>query len=57
MRENIKLASQKCEQEMMLSYTGATGESEEPLKIAETLNKQVDDYPSILRETQIDHIV
>ncbi len=44
MRENIKLASQKCEQEMMLSYTGATGESEEPLKIAETLNKQVDDY-------------
>ncbi len=44
MRENIKLASQKCEQEMMLTYTGATGESEEPLKIAQTLNTQVDDY-------------
>ncbi len=44
MRENIKVASQKCEQEMMLSFTGATGESEEPLKIAPTLNKQVDDY-------------
>ncbi|XP_058608516.1 uncharacterized protein LOC131525162 [Onychostoma macrolepis] len=44
MRENIKLASQKCEQEMMLTYTGANGESEEPLEIAKTLNKQVDDY-------------
>uniref|UniRef100_A0A671KGI8 Phosphatidylinositol-specific phospholipase C X domain-containing protein n=1 Tax=Sinocyclocheilus anshuiensis TaxID=1608454 RepID=A0A671KGI8_9TELE len=43
MRENIKKASQKCEQEMMLTYTVANGESE-PLKIAKTLNKQVDNY-------------
>uniref|UniRef100_A0A8C2Q7P9 Phosphatidylinositol-specific phospholipase C X domain-containing protein n=1 Tax=Cyprinus carpio TaxID=7962 RepID=A0A8C2Q7P9_CYPCA len=43
MKENIKKASQKCEQEMMLTYTVANGESE-PLKIAKTLNKQVDNY-------------
>uniref|UniRef100_A0A9J8BBZ1 Phosphatidylinositol-specific phospholipase C X domain-containing protein n=1 Tax=Cyprinus carpio carpio TaxID=630221 RepID=A0A9J8BBZ1_CYPCA len=43
MKENIKKASQKCEQEMMLTYTVANGESE-PLKTAKTLNKQVDNY-------------
>ncbi|XP_057210686.1 uncharacterized protein LOC130566886 [Triplophysa rosa] len=44
MKENIKLASQNCEHDMMLTYTGSKGGSEEPLEIAKTLNKQVDDY-------------
>ncbi|XP_051948269.1 uncharacterized protein LOC127619452 [Xyrauchen texanus] len=44
MRENIKLASQNCEREMMLTYTGAKGESEDPLDIAEKLNQPVDKY-------------
>ncbi|XP_056336185.1 1-phosphatidylinositol phosphodiesterase-like, partial [Danio aesculapii] len=44
MRQNIKLASENCDQEMRLSYIGAKGESEDPLEIAKTLNKPVDDY-------------
>ncbi|XDV33853.1 hypothetical protein PO909_004117, partial [Leuciscus waleckii] len=44
MRQNIKLASEKCDHEMMLTYTGAKGENEEPLEVAKILNKQVDDY-------------
>ncbi|ROL45964.1 hypothetical protein DPX16_4778 [Anabarilius grahami] len=44
MRQNIKSASEECDHELRLTYTGAKGESEEPLEIAKTLNKQVDDY-------------
>uniref|UniRef100_A0A8B9R7A3 Uncharacterized protein n=1 Tax=Astyanax mexicanus TaxID=7994 RepID=A0A8B9R7A3_ASTMX len=44
MKANIEYASEHCQNEMMLTDTGAKGQYEIPLTVAEKLNKQLDDY-------------
>uniref|UniRef100_A0A8B9JK88 Uncharacterized protein n=1 Tax=Astyanax mexicanus TaxID=7994 RepID=A0A8B9JK88_ASTMX len=44
MQANIKSASEHCQNEMMLTDTGAKGQYEKPRTVAEKLNKQLDDY-------------